>query len=85
MPSSTSIPFQLDSQPLIQQVKAQDIVIRQNDCTGVTTTCVNLPLVSPLPPPTINQGDIEFDAKRVLDQIQNKTTSVKVELPAVIS
>ena len=69
LPSSTSIPFQLDSQPLIQQVKAQDTVIRQNDCTGVTTTCVNLPLVSPLPPPTINQGDIEFDAKRVLDQL----------------
>ena len=71
LPSSTSIPFQLDSQPLIQQAKAQvqDIIIRQNDCTGVTTTCVNLPLVSPLPPPTINQGDIEFDAKRVLDQL----------------
>ena len=71
--SSVSIPYQLGfrQQPLIQEASAaQDTVIRQNDCTGVTTTCVNDPLV--LQPPTINQGpqaEIEFDAKRVVDQL----------------
>ena len=73
--SSISIPYQqgFRQQPLIQEVAAQiqDIIIRQNDCTGATTTCVNNPVVV-LSPPTINPGpqaEIEYDAKRVVDQL----------------